>query len=114
MVKSKVDSSNLNEEQKVEIKLLMRKYITSWGVKQSNDMMSSLTPIEVTLKDGARVLRSDGYHQTPEEEEFLECKFTALASAGIVKRAKNPVWGHPVFVVPKKIGTPSNWNDLSA
>eukprot|EP00924_Labyrinthula_sp_SR-Ha-C_P009276 augustus_masked-scaffold_2-processed-gene-18.9-mRNA-1 protein AED:1.00 eAED:1.00 QI:0/0/0/0/1/1/6/0/965 len=114
MITSKVESSNLNEDQKAEIILLRRKNITSWGIIQSNARMSSLTPIEVTLKDGARILRSDGYHQTPEEEEFLERKFTALASAGIVERAKNPVWGHLAFVVPKKIGTSSNWNEFSA
>eukprot|EP00924_Labyrinthula_sp_SR-Ha-C_P007197 snap_masked-scaffold_8-processed-gene-11.16-mRNA-1 protein AED:1.00 eAED:1.00 QI:0/-1/0/0/-1/1/1/0/116 len=75
--------------------------------------MSNLTPIEVELKPGTSILRSDGYHQTKEEERFLELKFEALRKAGIVTTAKNPVWGHPVFVVTKKISKPKNWVSMS-
>eukprot|EP00924_Labyrinthula_sp_SR-Ha-C_P011426 augustus_masked-scaffold_46-processed-gene-0.2-mRNA-1 protein AED:1.00 eAED:1.00 QI:0/0/0/0/1/1/3/0/752 len=113
MINQKLDESIFNQDQKKEIEKLIRKYPKSWGLKQSNARMNLLNPIHVDLKPGYKILRSDGYHQSPEAEEFLELKFKSLQEAGIVERSTNPVWGHPVFVVPKKMKTPQGWLDYS-
>eukprot|EP00924_Labyrinthula_sp_SR-Ha-C_P000051 augustus_masked-scaffold_60-processed-gene-0.69-mRNA-1 protein AED:1.00 eAED:1.00 QI:0/0/0/0/1/1/4/0/614 len=88
------------------------KAVHIWGIKQLNAQMSLLSPIEVSLKQGYSILRSDGYHLTVDEENFLDLKFKALEAAGIVERSTNPTWGHPVFVVEKKLANPSNWAEL--
>eukprot|EP00924_Labyrinthula_sp_SR-Ha-C_P001438 snap_masked-scaffold_44-processed-gene-1.65-mRNA-1 protein AED:1.00 eAED:1.00 QI:0/-1/0/0/-1/1/1/0/99 len=80
---------------------LMNLNINSWGIKQSNAQMSLLSPIEVSLKQGYSILRSDGYHLTVDEENFLDLKFKALETAGIFERSTNPTWGHPDFVVER-------------
>eukprot|EP00924_Labyrinthula_sp_SR-Ha-C_P003017 snap_masked-scaffold_58-processed-gene-0.43-mRNA-1 protein AED:1.00 eAED:1.00 QI:0/-1/0/0/-1/1/1/0/130 len=103
MINDKTSESTLTSDQRLKAKQLMQSYLSSWGIKQSNAQMSAMSPIEVNLKPGHGILRSDGYHLTPDEEDFLELKFKSLESAGIVERSKNPIWGHPVFVVDKKI-----------
>eukprot|EP00924_Labyrinthula_sp_SR-Ha-C_P002069 augustus_masked-scaffold_99-processed-gene-0.6-mRNA-1 protein AED:1.00 eAED:1.00 QI:0/0/0/0/1/1/2/0/490 len=87
--------------------------MSSWGIKQSNAQMSLLSPIEVALVEGHHILHSDGYHLTVDEENFLDLKFKVLESAGIVERSTNPTWGHPVFVVEKKLEHPSEWSQYS-
>eukprot|EP00924_Labyrinthula_sp_SR-Ha-C_P004824 snap_masked-scaffold_1-processed-gene-13.6-mRNA-1 protein AED:1.00 eAED:1.00 QI:0/0/0/0/1/1/2/0/279 len=113
MIKEKCTQSTLSETQKIELENIMFTNLSSWGIRQSNARISKLHPIEVTLAPGHSILRSDGYHLTREEGDFLELKFAALEKAGIVKRQKNTVWGHPVFVVPKKMQTPSDWVNYS-
>eukprot|EP00924_Labyrinthula_sp_SR-Ha-C_P011684 snap_masked-scaffold_17-processed-gene-5.6-mRNA-1 protein AED:1.00 eAED:1.00 QI:0/-1/0/0/-1/1/1/0/406 len=109
-IKNKISSSNLSASSKHLLSTLLIENKGALGLKQSNAQMSLMTPIAVTLKAGSRVLRSDGYHLAPEQEDFLELKFKALREAGIVEPVKNPVWGHPVFVVPKKMAKPDAWN----
>eukprot|EP00924_Labyrinthula_sp_SR-Ha-C_P003860 augustus_masked-scaffold_3-processed-gene-6.68-mRNA-1 protein AED:1.00 eAED:1.00 QI:0/-1/0/0/-1/1/1/0/131 len=87
----------------------IRRYPRSWGLKQSSARMSLLSPIYVDLKAGYKILRADGYHQSPEAEEFLELKFKSLQEVGTVESSTNPVWGHLVFVVLKKMKTPQGW-----
>eukprot|EP00924_Labyrinthula_sp_SR-Ha-C_P008521 augustus_masked-scaffold_32-processed-gene-2.49-mRNA-1 protein AED:1.00 eAED:1.00 QI:0/0/0/0/1/1/4/0/651 len=111
MIKGKLDNSIFSDLEKTKMNATIRKYPTSWGLKQSNARMSLLNPIHVELKPGYKILRSDGYHQSPEAEEFLELKFKSLQEAGIVERATNPLWGHPVFVVSKKMKVPADWLD---
>eukprot|EP00924_Labyrinthula_sp_SR-Ha-C_P003686 snap_masked-scaffold_3-processed-gene-2.39-mRNA-1 protein AED:0.48 eAED:0.48 QI:0/-1/0/1/-1/1/1/0/1861 len=113
MIKNKLEESIFSDSEKERMNSVIKKYPTSWGVKQSNARMSLLNPIHVDLKPGYKILRSDGYHQSPEAEEFLELKFQALQEAGIVERSTNPLWGHPVFVVPKKMKVPADWLDRS-
>eukprot|EP00924_Labyrinthula_sp_SR-Ha-C_P013306 snap_masked-scaffold_45-processed-gene-1.24-mRNA-1 protein AED:1.00 eAED:1.00 QI:0/-1/0/0/-1/1/1/0/231 len=76
--------------------------------------MSNLTPIECELQQGHPPIISAGYHLTEQEEHFLERKFEALANAGICVPAKNPTYGSPVFVVPKKFNFPDGFHDLPA
>eukprot|EP00924_Labyrinthula_sp_SR-Ha-C_P006525 augustus_masked-scaffold_38-processed-gene-0.45-mRNA-1 protein AED:1.00 eAED:1.00 QI:0/0/0/0/1/1/2/0/647 len=103
MINVKLSESTFNLQQQNFLKDLFTKYRAGWGLRQSNAQMSNLTPIEVELKPGSSILRSDGYHQTKEEERFLELKFEALRQAGIVSPAKNPVWGHPVLLSQKRL-----------
>eukprot|EP00924_Labyrinthula_sp_SR-Ha-C_P009660 snap_masked-scaffold_22-processed-gene-2.40-mRNA-1 protein AED:0.48 eAED:0.48 QI:0/-1/0/1/-1/1/1/0/1851 len=112
-IKIKIEESTLTKESQINLSKLLQNNLSSLGLKQSNAQMSLMTPIEVTLKPGVRVLRSDGYQLAPEQEKFLELKFKALQDAGIVEPAKNPIWGHPVFVVPKKMDKPQNWTSLT-
>eukprot|EP00924_Labyrinthula_sp_SR-Ha-C_P009241 augustus_masked-scaffold_2-processed-gene-17.42-mRNA-1 protein AED:1.00 eAED:1.00 QI:0/0/0/0/1/1/5/0/767 len=98
---------------KIDLEEVMLRNLPSWGIRQNNARMSELHPREVTLTPGHSILYSDGYHLTREEEDFLEHKFAAMENAGIVKRQKTRVWGHPVFVVPKKMQTPADWIDYS-
>eukprot|EP00924_Labyrinthula_sp_SR-Ha-C_P014086 maker-scaffold_56-snap-gene-1.65-mRNA-1 protein AED:0.48 eAED:0.55 QI:0/0/0/1/0/0/2/0/243 len=99
MINNKLSESTFNLQQQNFLKDLFIKYRTGCGLRQSNDQMSNLTPIEVELKPGSSVLR--------------KLKFEVLRKAGIVTPAKNPVWGHPVFVVTKKISKPKNWVSMS-
>eukprot|EP00924_Labyrinthula_sp_SR-Ha-C_P000153 augustus_masked-scaffold_39-processed-gene-2.90-mRNA-1 protein AED:1.00 eAED:1.00 QI:0/0/0/0/1/1/3/0/421 len=103
MIKDKCSQSTLTDTQKSDLEEVMLRNLPSWGIRQSKARMSELHPIEVTLTPGHPILRSGGYHLTRKEEDFLELKFAALEKAALVKRQKYPVWGHPVFVVPKKI-----------
>eukprot|EP00924_Labyrinthula_sp_SR-Ha-C_P002066 augustus_masked-scaffold_99-processed-gene-0.2-mRNA-1 protein AED:1.00 eAED:1.00 QI:0/0/0/0/1/1/3/0/1782 len=112
-IKNKISSSNLSASSKHHLSTLLIENKGALGLKQSNAQMSLMTPISVTLKAGSRALRSDGYHLAPEQEDFLELKFRALRDAGIVEPAKNPIWGHPVFVVPKKMAKPDAWNSYT-
>eukprot|EP00924_Labyrinthula_sp_SR-Ha-C_P010200 maker-scaffold_23-snap-gene-0.6-mRNA-1 protein AED:0.07 eAED:0.13 QI:0/0/0/1/0/0/3/0/1195 len=113
MMVAKLEDSTLDKNQAKDMVDLMTLNINSWGIKQSNAQMSLLSPIEVSLKQGYSILRSDGYHLTVDEENFLDLKFKALEAAGIVERSTNLTWGHPVFVVEKKLANPPNWADLS-
>eukprot|EP00924_Labyrinthula_sp_SR-Ha-C_P003703 snap_masked-scaffold_3-processed-gene-2.12-mRNA-1 protein AED:0.66 eAED:0.67 QI:0/-1/0/1/-1/1/1/0/276 len=109
MINNKINESIFNATQKQSLKSILLGGVPVLGRKQSNERMSSLTPIDVDLVNNHLILRSDGYHQTKEEEQFLKLKFQALVKAGIVARAKNPIWGHPVFVVGKKMKLPPNY-----
>eukprot|EP00924_Labyrinthula_sp_SR-Ha-C_P011156 augustus_masked-scaffold_81-processed-gene-0.45-mRNA-1 protein AED:1.00 eAED:1.00 QI:0/0/0/0/1/1/4/0/452 len=113
MINNKLSESTFNLQKQNFLKDLCLKYRTGWGLRQSNVQMSNLTPIEVELKPDSSILRSDGYHQTKEEERFLQLKFEALRKVGIVSPAKDPIWGHPVFVVTKKISKTKNWVSMS-
>eukprot|EP00924_Labyrinthula_sp_SR-Ha-C_P014671 snap_masked-scaffold_74-processed-gene-0.35-mRNA-1 protein AED:1.00 eAED:1.00 QI:0/-1/0/0/-1/1/1/0/202 len=113
-ISEKTQESELSEKGRMKLHLLLAEHTGSLGLKQSNAQMSLMTPIEVTLKSGSRVLRADGYHLQPEQEKFLELKFKALQQASIVEPAKNPIWGHPVFVVPKKMAKPEGWASMSS
>eukprot|EP00924_Labyrinthula_sp_SR-Ha-C_P000933 augustus_masked-scaffold_7-processed-gene-8.3-mRNA-1 protein AED:1.00 eAED:1.00 QI:0/0/0/0/1/1/3/0/788 len=113
-ISEKTQESKLSEKGKKELRLLLAEHTGSLGLKQSNAQISLMTLIEVTLKPGSRVLRADGYHLKPEQEKFLELKFKALQQAGIVEPAKNLIWGHPVFVVPKKMAKPKGWATMSS
>eukprot|EP00924_Labyrinthula_sp_SR-Ha-C_P009982 snap_masked-scaffold_21-processed-gene-5.42-mRNA-1 protein AED:0.45 eAED:0.45 QI:0/-1/0/1/-1/1/1/0/1856 len=108
-IQEKISMSTLSNPSKDLLLTVLQQNKNALGLKQSNAQMSLMTPITVTLKPGSRVLRSDGYHLAPEQEDFLELKFKALQDAGIVEPAKNPIWGHPVFVVPKKMAKPEGW-----
>eukprot|EP00924_Labyrinthula_sp_SR-Ha-C_P015276 augustus_masked-scaffold_9-processed-gene-13.4-mRNA-1 protein AED:1.00 eAED:1.00 QI:0/0/0/0/1/1/2/0/931 len=114
MIVDKLEESTLSALEKEQMIETMKSSIESWGLKQSNAQMSLLDPIHVDLVKDHKILRSDGYHQSPEAEEFLELKFRSLQEAEIVEPAKNPLWGHPVFVVPKKMSVPSNWSQMDA
>eukprot|EP00924_Labyrinthula_sp_SR-Ha-C_P001499 augustus_masked-scaffold_55-processed-gene-1.60-mRNA-1 protein AED:1.00 eAED:1.00 QI:0/0/0/0/1/1/2/0/578 len=114
MTKEKLSKAVIQDEEVDSLEKLILQNRDAWGLKQSNAQMSQLTPIEVTLKKDHQILRSDGYHQPPETEDFLELKLEALRKAGIVERSPNPIWGHPVFVVPKKMAVPKDWNAFTA
>eukprot|EP00924_Labyrinthula_sp_SR-Ha-C_P011180 snap_masked-scaffold_81-processed-gene-0.32-mRNA-1 protein AED:1.00 eAED:1.00 QI:0/0/0/0/1/1/3/0/505 len=113
MIKAKLEDSIFNLEQRLVWESVLVSGLSAWGIKQSNARMSSFTPIDVDLIKDHPILRSDGYHQTKEEEDFLEKKFQALMDAGIVKRAKNPIWGHPVFVAGKKMTLPKGYSEMT-
>eukprot|EP00924_Labyrinthula_sp_SR-Ha-C_P015563 augustus_masked-scaffold_4-processed-gene-3.53-mRNA-1 protein AED:1.00 eAED:1.00 QI:0/0/0/0/1/1/2/0/621 len=110
MTKKKLCQAVVSDKEADVLEKLILQNREAWGLKQTNAQMSSLTPIEVSLIKDHQVLRSDGYHQPPEAEDFLELKLAALRKAGIVERSSNPIWGHPVFVVPKKLSVPKDWN----
>eukprot|EP00924_Labyrinthula_sp_SR-Ha-C_P001923 snap_masked-scaffold_30-processed-gene-2.18-mRNA-1 protein AED:1.00 eAED:1.00 QI:0/-1/0/0/-1/1/1/0/86 len=84
--------------------------MSSWGIKESNVQMSLMSPIEVSLVEGCRILRSDGYHLTVDEENFLDLKYKTLEAAGIVERSTNPTCGYPVLAVEKKLKNPPDWS----
>eukprot|EP00924_Labyrinthula_sp_SR-Ha-C_P013161 maker-scaffold_12-snap-gene-11.22-mRNA-1 protein AED:0.27 eAED:0.30 QI:0/0/0/1/0.5/0.2/5/0/868 len=113
MIATKVSASTLTDEQKGAMIQVISGHMSSWGIKQSNAQMSLMSPIEVSLVEGYRILRSHGYHLTVDEENFLDLKFKALESAGIVERSTNPTWGHPLFVVEKKLENPPDWYQYS-
>eukprot|EP00924_Labyrinthula_sp_SR-Ha-C_P015794 augustus_masked-scaffold_4-processed-gene-9.47-mRNA-1 protein AED:1.00 eAED:1.00 QI:0/-1/0/0/-1/1/1/0/214 len=113
MIDNKLTDSTYNMQQQIHLKDLFIKHREGWGLRQSNAQVSNLTRIEVELKPGSAILRSYGYHQTKGEERFLDLKFEALRQTGIVSPAKNPVWGHLVFVVTKKISKPKNWVSMT-
>eukprot|EP00924_Labyrinthula_sp_SR-Ha-C_P001902 augustus_masked-scaffold_30-processed-gene-2.69-mRNA-1 protein AED:0.48 eAED:0.48 QI:0/-1/0/1/-1/1/1/0/1817 len=113
MIRSKVEACEAAKEEKTLLDKILRSNLASFGLEQSNARMSYLTPIEVDLIPGHKVIKCSGYHFTNEEEEFIQRKFISLQKAGIAEPSKNPLWGFPIFVVPKKIKTPSNWEDWS-
>eukprot|EP00924_Labyrinthula_sp_SR-Ha-C_P013269 snap_masked-scaffold_45-processed-gene-0.54-mRNA-1 protein AED:1.00 eAED:1.00 QI:0/0/0/0/1/1/2/0/79 len=78
-------------KQKHDLRTIPLNGIPALEIKQSNVRMSTLTPIDAELIKNHHILRPDGYHQTKEEEQFLELKFETLIKTGIVARAKRPV-----------------------
>eukprot|EP00924_Labyrinthula_sp_SR-Ha-C_P002145 snap_masked-scaffold_19-processed-gene-1.38-mRNA-1 protein AED:1.00 eAED:1.00 QI:0/-1/0/0/-1/1/1/0/196 len=92
---------------------MLRANLSSFGLEQGNAHMSYLTPVEVNLVPGHKDDKCSGYRFTNEEQEFIQRKFISLQKVGIAESSKNPLWGFPIFIVPKKIKTPSGWEDLS-
>ncbi len=74
----------------------------AYGISQSLAKMSKLPPIHAEMNDDFQPFLPFKINMGREQEEFLEYKFAALAEAGIIKRATEPVNGTSVFVVPKK------------
>eukprot|EP00924_Labyrinthula_sp_SR-Ha-C_P004933 augustus_masked-scaffold_1-processed-gene-16.1-mRNA-1 protein AED:1.00 eAED:1.00 QI:0/0/0/0/1/1/4/0/690 len=71
MIVEKLEESTLSALEKEQMIETMKSSVESWGLKQSNAQMSLLDPIHVDLVKDHKILRSDGYHQSPEAEEFL-------------------------------------------
>eukprot|EP00924_Labyrinthula_sp_SR-Ha-C_P002898 snap_masked-scaffold_13-processed-gene-10.41-mRNA-1 protein AED:0.15 eAED:0.15 QI:0/-1/0/1/-1/1/1/0/1159 len=106
LIDDHMDMCTLEENDRDKLRSLMVKKISAFGIHQSNAQMSLLSPIKCHLKPNHPPIVATGYHHTDEEEDFLAKKFQALEAAGIVKKNKNPRFGSPVFVVPKKIKKP--------
>eukprot|EP00924_Labyrinthula_sp_SR-Ha-C_P000321 augustus_masked-scaffold_25-processed-gene-3.52-mRNA-1 protein AED:1.00 eAED:1.00 QI:0/0/0/0/1/1/5/0/494 len=75
MTVEKLEESTLSSLKKEQMIETMKSSMETWGLKQSNSLMSLLDPIHVDLVKDHKILRPDDYHQSPEAERFLELNF---------------------------------------
>lgn len=66
--------------------------------------ISKMQPMEPQLMQGAQPSSSRPRRMSNDQLAFLKDHINKMLQLGMVKRAENPVWGVPVFVVPKPHG----------
>eukprot|EP00924_Labyrinthula_sp_SR-Ha-C_P000136 snap_masked-scaffold_39-processed-gene-1.48-mRNA-1 protein AED:1.00 eAED:1.00 QI:0/-1/0/0/-1/1/1/0/91 len=91
MMDKKLTDLTYNIEASDPFKLFIHQVSRRMSLRQFHVQMSNLITIEVELKSSSAILRSDGYHQTKEEERFLNVKFEVLRKGGIISPEKSPV-----------------------
>ena len=98
----------LKKVQVKQIESILKDNFEAFGLETSIARMSKLTPIEVDLKPGHTPCLARGRMMPSQEEQlFLENKLADLTKMGIVRPAKNPIYGCIAFTVPKK--GPKKW-----
>ena len=108
IVDAKLDANQeLTSDMRKRLRRLVLAKVKAFGIAQSKCRMSKLDPIEVELISGHEPVRGYGRTMGQEQKIFLEKKIEDLIKIGILKRAKNPIYGSPIFVVPKK--GPKKW-----
>eukprot|EP00924_Labyrinthula_sp_SR-Ha-C_P015343 augustus_masked-scaffold_87-processed-gene-0.32-mRNA-1 protein AED:1.00 eAED:1.00 QI:0/0/0/0/1/1/4/0/437 len=90
-IEEKINRSKLSEPSKEKLFTTLRNNKEALELKQSNAKTSLMMPISATLKAGSLILRFDGCHLVPEQENFLELNLKALLDTGI-KMAKPEGW----------------------
>ena len=82
---------------------VLHDHFEAFGLETSIAQMSLLTPLEVTLKPNHRPCLSRGRVMPSQEQQiFLDNKLRELTAMGIVRPAKNPIYGCTGFTVPKR------------
>ena len=86
----------------------LRDNYEAFGLETSIAQMSLLTPLEVKLKPHHQPCLARGRVMPSQEQQvFLDQKLKDLTAMGIVRPAKNPIYGCTGFTVPKK--GPKRW-----
>ena len=97
------EKMGFKEDQLKLVHDILKKNYRAFGLETSIARMSNLTPISVQLKDGHVPCLARGRVMPSQEEQiFLQNKLADLTRMGIVRPAKNPVYGCTAFTVPKK------------
>ena len=108
IVDAKLDATpELTSDQRARLRKIILKRIDAFGIEQSMCRMSKLDPIEVELKPGHEPPNSYGRTLGYEQRMFLNDKIKDLIKIGILKESANPIYGSPIFIVPKK--GPKKW-----
>ena len=89
-------------------KILLKRKWKAFGTEDSLSCLSHLTPFDVNLKPGARILyvrRTIPLNQ--EKIEFLGKHLKMVLRKGLIEPVKNPKFGCAIFLAPKK--GPKKW-----
>ena len=108
MAKTKIDQvDDLSDEDKQRLLQVIDNNIEAFGSENSRCRMSLLQPMRVQLKNPHPPIMAQGRSLGQEQTMFLRKKLKKMEELGIVQTAKNPTYGSPAFVVPKK--GPKRW-----
>ena len=102
-----VEMKSLSEKNLQKLREILVECIDAFGIEESMARMSELTPLKVDLVEGHQTISCKWRSIGKEQREWLAWKLQTLQTCGIIKPAKNPLYGCPVFVVPKK--GPKKW-----
>ena len=104
--KSQLDAAVANQlltqQQANQYLSLLQTYNMVFGTKKSVASMSDLPPMEVHLKPDAQPFVMETRQMHHKKRAALEEKISDLLRIGMVEEQGNPLWGSPVFMVPKK------------
>ena len=92
----------LNEEHKARLREICFRHIGAFAMDQTQCQMSRLEPIKAFLTPDHPPINQKARLMSHEKLTFLKSKIRDLLDIGMLKPAHNPIFGSPVFVVPKK------------
>jgi|GEM_PF-2679083 len=100
-----VDEKLLTQKQADILFKLCAKYIDAFGLKQSVTKMSTLPPMDVKLKPGARPFKASYRSLSKTALDAMRKKINDLVKMGMLVLSDNPYFASCAFMVPKANGT---------